>query len=76
MKSATTILLGALLCCGCGSQRYGYAPGAWNDLTPEQRDAIVLEARGHVRELLEEQRQREFENQPINVWFGSRSNTY
>ena len=76
MKSATTILIGAWLCIGCGAKQYGYAPAAWNDLTPAERDAVALEAREHVRELLEELRQREFENQPINVWLGSRSNTY
>ncbi len=48
----------------------------WNSFTQQERDKIQSEANDRLKQVIEEQRQREFLNKPINKTLGTRSNDY
>ena len=72
------LLLYLYLCSfiGCSSGRYGYSLEEWNNLTQDTRDKIKIEADNNLISVLEEEREKEFINRPINIIFGTRSNKY
>jgi len=55
--------------------RYGYTPEEWDGLTlQQQEDAIKTE--NNIETMRREEREKAFENKPLNTIFGTRSNTF
>ncbi len=61
---------------GCASPRYGYTLEDWNNLTAQQREDVKAEASKNLIETRAKQREKEFVDHPIDVIFGTRSNTF
>ena len=61
---------------GCSSQHFGYSSAEWNALTSDERAEVVERLENLLEDDSEEQREKDFQNRPLNVNFGTRSNVY
>lgn len=76
MKKNLLLICACVTMLGCASHKYGYSMDKWSSLTQQERDKIKNEADENTKKMMEEQREREFLNKPINSIFGTRSNAY
>lgn len=61
---------------GCASHKYGYTAEDWNGLTQLEKIRIETEASENLNRVLEEEREKIFQNRPLNKILGSRSNVF
>ncbi len=76
LKKYLLLICACAIIHGCSSHKYGYSMDKWNSFTQQERDKIQSEANDRLKQVIEEQRQREFLNKPINKTLGTRSNDY
>ena len=75
-KKNLILIFTCIIITGCALNKYGYTLGEWNNFTQQQRDDVKTEAEALTNKMMEDRRERDFVNKPVNTIFGSRSNVY
>lgn len=72
MKNLVIYISLIALVSGCASNFYGHTKEEWQELTPEQQK----EAQAHIKELDDQQYNRDLTNKKLNDLFGTTSHRF